>query len=87
MLITFLPVFSPSILGIPAALYLYFGEDYDWVYSLTCFLIYYFTTSRIFTDIYSNELASINPFLLFLSLVNGLYVFDVKGFLYGPILI
>jgi len=33
--ITFLPVFSPSILGIPAALYLYFGGGYDGLWSIT----------------------------------------------------
>jgi predicted PurR-regulated permease PerM len=86
-LITFLPVFSPSILGIPAALYLYFGAGFDGIYSIAFLGVYYLTTSKIFTDIYSNELASINPILLFLSLVNGLYVFDIKGFLYGPMII
>jgi hypothetical protein len=86
-IMTFLPLIQPSILGVPAALYLYFVEGHDWLWALSCFLVYYIITSRIFTDIYSNELSSINRFLLFISLVNGLYVFDVKGFVYGPILI
>lgn len=85
-LITFLPLCSVSILGIPAAMYLHFsGHDEIWV--ICCLCVYYFITSSIFTDIYSHELSSINPVLLFLSLVNGLYVFNIKGFLYGPMLI
>ena len=84
--IPFIPLFSVSILGIPAAFYLYFsGANYLW--AISCFFVYYFVTSRIYTEIYSHELSNINPFFLFLSLVNGLYVFDLKGFLYGPILI
>ncbi|CAI2358955.1 unnamed protein product [Moneuplotes crassus] len=85
--LTFIPIFSPSILGIPAALYLYFAQEADWRIAGLCFVSYYFITSKIFTDIYSNELSTVNPFLLFLSLVNGLYVFDITGFVYGPMLI
>ena len=86
-LITFLPVVSPGLLGVPAGLYLYLGLEKDYKICFAWSAIYYFITSMILKKIYADEVTKINPFLLFLSLVNGLYVFDIKGFLYGPILI
>ena len=87
VLITFLPVVSPGYLGIPAAFYLYFGQEMNGVICIIWFVVYHSITSSILKSIYADEMTKINPFLLFLSLVNGLYVFDIKGFLYGPILI
>lgn len=79
-----IPLFSPWILSIPVCLYFFLIGKY---YSAFLFpTIYTLISNKIFMDIYQNNI-DVHPYITGLSIVMGIYTFNIKGIIYGPLLV
>eukprot|EP01016_Furgasonia_blochmanni_P000661 TRINITY_DN10184_c0_g1_i10.p1 TRINITY_DN10184_c0_g1~~TRINITY_DN10184_c0_g1_i10.p1 ORF type:complete len:229 (-),score=47.34 TRINITY_DN10184_c0_g1_i10:236-922(-) len=83
--ISLIPLVSPVLLCIPASLYLYFGEGR----ALTAIflpIVYLIISNKVFNDIYEKQVV-IHPYVTGLSVVFGVYAFNVSGVIYGPLVV
>lgn len=80
-MLPFIPSWS---LCIPHAIYLYVGRDHL-LAAILFPLVYFFISNMVYNDIYKKSI-DIHPYLTGLSIVMGIYAFDVHGIIYGPLL-
>lgn len=79
-----IPLFSPWIISIPVCLYFFLIGNYHSAFLFPT--IYTFTSNKIFMDIYQNNI-DVHPYITGLSIVMGIYAFNIKGIIYGPLLV
>ena len=49
-------------------------------------MIYYFVSSKAFSDIYGQTIKQHNPFVTGMCVFLGVYAFGIKGIVFGPLL-
>jgi len=79
-----LPFIPTWVLCIPHAIYLYFEED-NLLLAILFPVTYVMISNKVYNDIYQKSI-NIHPYLTGLSIVLGIYAFDVQGIIYGPLL-
>ena len=80
-ILPFIPSWS---LCIPHAIYLYLGEN-NLLSALILIISYVIVSNKVYNDIYKKSI-DVHPYVTGLSIVMGIYAFDVQGIIYGPIL-
>jgi len=75
---------SPFIICIPHALYIYFVRE-NLILALLFIAIYMLISSRVYNDIFETSI-DIHPYVTGLSIMMGLYAFNLQGIIYGPLL-
>lgn len=84
-LLTFIPLFAPALLCIPAALDIYFSTGGVWGPVLLC-IIYFSVINKIETDLYSEEKLGLSSFWTGFAAVFGVTAFGLQGFFLGPLI-
>ena len=78
-----IPLFSPWILSLPVGIYfLIIGNLWN---AILFPIVYTLISNKIFMDIYQNSI-DVHPYVTGLSIFMGIYAFNIKGIIYGPLL-
>ncbi len=75
---------SPFIICIPHALYIYFVRE-NLIQALLFIVSYMLISSKVYNDIFENSI-DIHPYVTGLSIMMGIYAFNLQGIIYGPLL-
>lgn len=78
---------STFLIGWSAALQLYLSGAQNILVCITVAAVYFMIDSRISVDVYHREVRDVDSYLLGVSAFMGLYAFDMKGIIYGPLLV
>lgn len=84
-ILTFLPVFSPGLLGLPAAINIYINTG-NLVMSMLLACSYFLVVTKIESTLYNEEKLRLSSFWTGFAAVFGFTAFGVKGFFLGPLI-
>jgi len=79
-----LPFIPSWCLCIPHAIYLYAVEN-NLVMAIILPVSYVLVSNKVYNDIYEKSI-DVHPYVTGLSIVMGIYAFNVQGIIYGPLL-
>lgn len=85
----FIPGVGPSIVWIPAAIYLYFTRDgsFVWLYQVIWGVFAVGLIDNFLGPQVINKGIKLHPLFILLSIIGGISVFGPEGFIFGPLIL
>ncbi len=85
----FIPGVGPSIVWIPAAIYLYFTKDgsFVWLYQIIWGVFAVGLIDNFLGPQVINKGIKLHPLFVLLSIIGGISVFGPEGFIFGPLIL
>ena len=85
----FIPGIGPSIVWIPAAVYLYFTKDssFVWLYQIIWGVVAVGLIDNIIGPKVINKGIKVHNLFILLSIIGGISIFGPEGFIFGPLIL
>ena len=80
-----IPLLSPWILLLPGSFYLYYFNSQP-LHAIMLPVVFTIVSGMAFNEIYQKHI-HVHPYVTGLSVLMGVYAFDLKGIIFGPLLV